>query len=110
MTFRLALLAAIVLACSPVEAAEKASPWQDGYGEARSPTVPKKVRKFVIDAQMCAHFSGEEGYDKERAAFLKKMIDKSCPKLEERREKLLAKHRGNAEIEAIIAEVWEPFA
>lgn len=98
----------LLLVTSPVVAKPKA--WKDNYGTERSASIPKKVRKFVIDAQACAHFSGEEGYDAERAAFLAKMIKKTCTKIEDRHEKLLTKYQGNAEVEAIIAEVWEPFA
>jgi hypothetical protein len=100
--------AAMLLSTTPLTA--KPKPWTDNYGTERSASIPKKVRKFVIDAQACAHFSGEEGYDADRAAFLAKMIKKTCTNIEDRREKLLTKHRGNAEIEMIIAEVWEPFA
>jgi hypothetical protein len=105
MTIGAALL---LLATPPLVAMPK--PWKDNYGDERSAAIPKIVRKFVIDAQACAHFSGEEGYDAERAAFLAKMIKKTCTNIEVRREKLLTKYRGNAEVEAIIAEVWEPFA
>jgi hypothetical protein len=100
--------AALLLGTAPLLA--KPKPWTDNYGTERSASIPRKVRKFVIDAQACAHFSGEEGYDAERAAFLAKMIKKTCTKIEDRREKLLIKYRDNAEVEAIIAEVWEPFA
>jgi hypothetical protein len=108
---RLVILTSATLALAmPAAAAEKPSPWTDGFGEARSPTIPKKVRKFVIAAQNCGHFSGEEPYDGERRAYLEKMIRENCTGIEKRREKLLAKYRGNGEVEALIAEVWEPFA
>jgi hypothetical protein len=94
---------------APVSA-KNPSPWKDFYGDVRSPAIPKAVRKFVIDAQGCTHFSGEEGYDAERAAYLKKMTDKMCTGIEKRYEKLLTRYRGNVEVTAIIAEVWEPFA
>lgn len=104
------IFAIAMLSATPLAAAEKPSAWTDNYGEVRSPTIPKKVRKFVIAAQACAHFSGEEPYDGERRKFLEKMIRENCTGIEKRRKKLLAKYRGNAEVEAIIAEVWEPFA
>lgn len=100
--------AVLLMITAPLAAAPK--PWKDNYGTERSGGIPKPVRKFVIDAQACAHFSGEEGYDAERAAFLAKMIKKTCTKIEDRREKLLTKYHGNAEVEAMVAEVWEPFA
>jgi hypothetical protein len=106
-----AIMISVALAFAmPVTAAEEPSPWTDNYGEARSATIPKKVRKFVIAAQACAHFSGEEPYDGERRAFLEKMIAENCTAIDKRREKLLAKYRGNGEVERLIAEVWEPFA
>lgn len=109
MMMRWIMIGAAILSATPSVAA-KPKPWKDNYGDERSATIPKQVRKFVIDAQACAHFSGEEGYDAERAAFLAKMIKKACTKIEERHENLLTKYQGNAEVEAIIAEVWEPFA
>lgn len=110
MTYRLILLVAIALASAPSQAGEKPSPWTDNYGEVRSPTIPKKVRKFVIDAQACAHFSGEaSGEDNDRERYVQKVIRQTCTNIEKRREKLLVKYRGNGEVEAIIAEVWEPF-
>ena len=108
MTRWMMIGAVMLLATSPIAA--KPKPWKDNYGTERSASIPTKVRKFVVDAQACAHFSGEEGYDAERAAFLAKMIKKTCTNIEERREKLLTKYHGNAQVEAIIAEVWEPFA
>jgi hypothetical protein len=108
--FICAMLASGLASGMPVSAAEEPSPWTDNFGEARSPTIPKKVRKFVIAAQACGHFSGEEPYDEERRKFLERMIRENCTGIEERREKLLTKYRGNAEVEAIIGEVWEPFA
>jgi hypothetical protein len=108
MMCRMMIGAAILLATTSVAA--KPKPWKDNYGDERSASIPKQVRTFVIDALACAHFSGEEGYDAERAAFLAKMIKKTCTKIEDRRENLLTKYQGNAEVEAIIAEVWEPFA
>lgn len=105
-----AMIALSSLATAAVAGAEKPSTWTDNYNEPRSPTIPKKVRKFVIDAQGCAHFSGEvNGVDSERERYVKKMIRQTCTNIEKRRDKLLVKYRGNAEVEAIIAEVWEPF-
>ncbi|MFZ1366458.1 hypothetical protein [Sphingorhabdus sp.] len=114
MTHRIVIIVTFAVSCALISAAPasaaKPTPWTDNYGEARSPTIPKDVRKFVIAAQACAHFSGEEAFDEERGRFLAKMIRKNCANIEARREKLLTKHKGNAEVEAIIAEIWEPFA
>lgn len=107
----LAIMACTMLAfAAPLSAKEKPSEWTDGFGEPRSPNIPKKVRKFVMRAQACGHFSGEAGgNDNERERYVQKMIRENCTGIEKRREKLLVKYRGNAEVEALIAEVWEPF-
>lgn len=98
---------ALSVSCAP-----SVSPCQDNYYQERSPTIPKDVRAFVIDAQGCMHFSGEVSGDAEidNARGLPEKIKKLCTNIEVRHEKLLTKYRGNAEVEAIIAEVWEPFA
>jgi hypothetical protein len=102
--------AGIILAASPLAAAGKSSPWKDGYGAERSPTIPKKVRKFVIDAQMCTHFSGElSGEDSPRERDVRKKIEKNCKDLDIKHVKLKTRYKGNAEVEAILAEVYEPF-
>jgi hypothetical protein len=107
----IAYLALCVLAVKPLQAKEKPSPWKDNYNVERSPTIPKKVRKFVIDAQACVHFSGEiNGDNSERDRQVRKTIEKTCKDIDTRHYKLLTKYRGNAEVEAIIAEVWEPFS
>jgi hypothetical protein len=99
----------IAVIAMPLTAGTKA-PWRDGFGAERSGTIPKPVRKFVIDAQACAHFSGElSGQDKKRERQVRKMVKKNCGNLDIRRDKLLTKYHGNAEIAAIIAEIWEPF-
>jgi hypothetical protein len=84
-------------------------PWTDFYGDARSAAIPADVRSFVIDAQGCNHFAGEEPYDTERAAFLKKNIDKMCTGIKERHQKLAAKYDTNPDAAALIAEAWSAF-
>jgi hypothetical protein len=109
MTRWIMAVAATLLLASPL-AATRPVPWVDNFGTVRSDSVPKKVRKFVIDAQACAHFSGElSGDNSERDRDVQKQIKASCTNLEKRRAKLLARYKGDAGVETIIAEVWEPF-
>lgn len=84
-------------------------PWTDFYGDKRSASIPADVRSFVIDAQGCNHFAGEEPYDAERAAYLKKNIDEMCAGHRERHKRLAAKYAQNAEAAALIAEAWSAF-
>ncbi len=81
-------------------------PWKDFYNEPHSNSIPSDVRKFVIAAQGCAHFSGEEGYDAQRAAFLKKNMDKLCTGLEAKHDALRKQYAGNSEITGLIAQTW----
>ncbi len=86
-----------------------ASPWTGFYGDARSVTIPADVRSFVIDAQGCNHFTGEEPYDAERGAFLKKNIDEMCTGIQARHQRLAAKYIANPDASALIAEAWSGF-
>jgi hypothetical protein len=101
---RLAILPVLLFA-----SACASGPWTDFYGDTRSAAIPADVRTFVIDAQGCGHFSGEEPYDAERAAFLKKNIDEMCTGLEQKHKKLAAKYAANPETVALIAEAWRVF-
>jgi hypothetical protein len=80
-------------------------PWKDFYGDVRPALIPREVRDFIIDAQGCAHFSGEEPYDAERAAFLKKNIEEMCDGIEMRHAKLTVKYASNKDVSAMIEEV-----
>ena len=81
-------------------------PARDNFGEAFPKWVPTDVRRFVIDAQACAHFSGEYPYDAERKAFLDKMIRETCTGLDERKAELDRRYGGSAEIRRMIAQAW----
>jgi hypothetical protein len=88
----------------------KAKPWKDYFGVERSAAIPKKVRNFVIDAQACTHFSGEiNGDNSARDRQVRKTVEKTCKDLDIRHGKLRMQYKGNAEVETILAEVWEPF-
>jgi hypothetical protein len=70
-------------------------PWKDFYNEPHSGRIPSDVRKFVIAAQGCAHFAGEEGY-----------TDKLCTGLEAKRDFLRKHYAGNSEVVGLIADTW----
>jgi hypothetical protein len=84
-------------------------PWKDFYGDPRPASIPRDVRAFVIDAQGCGHFSGEEPYDADRAAFLQKNMDALCRGLPQKRERLLNRYPANKEVESLMAEVGQIF-
>ena len=76
----------------------------DNYGKPFAVWVPNHVRAFVVDAQACTHFSGEEPYDEKRRAFLEKALRNSCDDLDERKQRLIRRYRSSAEVVALIAE------
>lgn len=78
----------------------------DNFNRPFDPWVPSDVRAFVIDAQACTHFSGEAGYDPERAAFLQRMIRKTCTNIDNRAKRL--RHRySSPEVRQLIADTWQ---
>ncbi len=101
---RIAILPVLLFASACANGA-----WTDFYGDPRSASIPADVRSFVIDAQGCNHFAGEEPYDAERAAFLTKNIDQMCTGIKERHQKLAAKYAKNTEATVLIADAWSPF-
>lgn len=83
------------------------TPATDNFGKPLAAFVPKDVRAFVIHAQACGHFSGEEPHDAERRAFLDKMIKKTCTGLEARKAILSRRHSKSPEILTEISQVWD---
>ena len=90
-------------------AAASAPPATDNFGEPFPAFVPGDVRLFVIDAQACTHFSGEpyDESDKDRKAFLDKMMARTCPNLDQRKARLKKRYRRSAKIRKVVAEAWE---
>lgn len=82
-------------------------PWKDFYGDPHPASIPQDVRKFVIDAQGCGHFSGEEPYDTARGAFLEKNMTQICKNLPQKHERLINLYPDNKEIQSLIGEVWQ---
>ena len=96
--------------CATDHGVGRAGPWKDFYNAPRPANIPKDVRAFVVRAQGCGHFSGEEGYDAERAAYLKKVMDELCPGLEAQRIRLLTVHAGQPSVLSLIEEVTEGYS
>ena len=94
---------------SAILLAATAPPATDNFGEPFPAFVPTDVRLFVIDAQGCTHFSGEpyDDQDKDRKAYIDKMIAQACPNLDQRKAKLEKRYRRSAKIRKVIAEAWE---
>ncbi|HYI41090.1 MAG TPA: hypothetical protein VE053_12305 [Allosphingosinicella sp.] len=66
---------------------------------ARVGSAPRKVATFVERRANCNHFAGEEGYDAERAAYLKKTIrELKCARLSRDERKLTRIYRDRPEI------------
>ena len=84
-------------------------PATDNFGEPFPAFVPADVRLFVIDAQACTHFSGEpyDDQDKDRKAFLEKMIAKTCPRLDQRKASLQRRYKRSVKIRKVISSAWE---
>ena len=84
-------------------------PATDNYGDPFPAFVPTDVRSFVIDAQACNHFSGEpyEDQDKDRKAFLEKMMAKTCNNIDKRKAKLQQRYIRSAIIKKVISDAWE---
>jgi hypothetical protein len=97
-------------AAAPAFAKDKANapkPWKDFYGETQPEYIPADVRAFIIDGQACTHFAGEEGYDKKRAAYLKKMTDKHCRDLDTRKESIAKRFTPDEALLALLDKAWE---
>lgn len=92
-------------ACATGYDVPRTGPWTDNFNDPGDPAMPYDVRKFIIRAQGCIHFAGEEGYDAERAAFLKKMTDELCTGLKERGDRLTRKYSDRPDIRATISEL-----
>ena len=95
---------ALVLACASCST----SPGTDNFGRPFARWVPGDVRAFVIDAQACGHFSGEEAYDAERKAFLDRMVAKTCTGLDKRKAELSHQYAASAGVRELIDKVWTP--
>ncbi len=66
---------------------------------ARVESAPQRVATFIERRANCNHFTGEEPYDPERAAYLKKTIrELKCARLSRDERRLVRAYRDRPEI------------
>lgn len=98
-------VALLLAGCAKDYGVASTGPWTDMYNEPQMPPF-LMLYAFVVKAQGCGHFFGrEEGYDAERAAFLKR-IPMNLHRLPEKRKSCWPNIPGSTAVKAIIAEVW----
>lgn len=109
---KILLLALLLGGCATTPDVAATGPWTDFFNDPRDASIPGDVRKFVINAQGCGHFSGEvdDNNDPERKAYIEKVMNETCPGISATQKKLLAKYPDSAAIKAIIAEVTEGYS
>jgi hypothetical protein len=73
------------------------------YPEARG--MPADVQDFIVRWTACSHWSGEPGWDEARQRQIERAVAEACPGIDERGRRVRARHAGNAEVIARIAEL-----
>jgi hypothetical protein len=89
MKSALLLLASALLVASTANAASK---W------------PPRITDFIAMSESCSHWLGEDPYDAERAAEIKKNVSESCDGLPNRLAKLRARYSRNRKITVLLKE------
>ena len=83
----------------PSQPAVPASPNSAAAPKKASPTtataLPNEVTNFVQRRDSCDHFRGEEAYDAERGAFLRKSLKETCTGSDRKLKSLREKYRRN---------------
>jgi hypothetical protein len=78
----------------------------DNLAEVKAITagMPADVQSFISRTVKCNHWGDEEPYDKVRAEFIKKAVEKAgCSKIEKDEQALRTKYKTNKKvIEAIV--------
>ena len=87
MRFAILMLASTMLLAATSEAASK---W------------PPRVADFIAMSESCSHWLGEDPYDAERAAEIKKNVSESCDGLPRHLAKLKARYSRNRKITALL--------
>ncbi|HET9639476.1 MAG TPA: hypothetical protein VFP12_09745 [Allosphingosinicella sp.] len=83
---------AMILLLSPIEGDPE-------IFRTRVESAPQKVATFIERRANCNHFTGEEPYDPERAAFLSKTIrELKCARIARDERKLTRSYRDRPEI------------
>jgi hypothetical protein len=57
------------------------------------------IRKFIDNAEACMHFSGEDGYNKERQEEIDRAVEKYCSLAKKERVFLKKKYKDQEEIQ-----------
>ncbi|HEX8481311.1 MAG TPA: hypothetical protein VF650_05375 [Allosphingosinicella sp.] len=89
---------ALILLLSPEDSAEQAL-------RVRVESAPRKVAAFIERRAGCNHFLGEEPYDADRAAELKRTIrELRCNRIERDQRRLEHTYRGRTDILQLLKE------
>jgi|SRR5229473_4600445 hypothetical protein len=65
--------------------------------------MPKDVQSFILRTAECTHWGGEEPYDKERANFIRRAVERAgCSRLDADEKRLRDKYKKNPEVSAAI--------
>lgn len=67
------------------------------FANDTSNSFPIDVKKFIVNAETCIHFAGEDGYDKERQKEINRAINKYC-RLAKKERAFLKKKYGRTEL------------
>lgn len=75
-----------------------AKPIQSAAPPAHHAGIPADVVQLSDRIEACDHFSGEDPYDADRAAFLRKQVEATCPGNDATLQRLRAKYAGDVAI------------
>ena len=107
-TSRLATIVAAlaIAACVPATAPAKIVPLTpaelETYPDARG--MPPDVQRFIVQWHDCAHWLGEPPYDPARARQIEVAVADTCPGVDATGAAMRARHAGNPEVLARIAD------
>ena len=65
---------------------------------------PTDIANFIARSESCYHWLGEEPYEAERAADIKKNVSESCDDLSKRLVKLKARYSRNRKVTLLLNE------
>jgi hypothetical protein len=67
----------------------------DRQNEIARNEMPEEVKQFQKERDLCDHFRGEDGYDKERQKFLLEQMKTYCTGSDDKLRKLRLKYQNN---------------
>jgi hypothetical protein len=62
-------------------------------------TFSSDIKKFIENAEACMHFSGEDGYNKERQEEINRAVEKYCSLAKKERIFLKTKYKNKEEVQ-----------